>query len=105
MNEVETSCLTISSLFDEYVDSKEKIDKSIKTLNNENQNLKERISQINHNYDRLNDELLELKTRSMQENLLFFGIQETDGRNESSEDILRSFLKTTVLQNSIEYID
>ena len=71
---VETSCATISSLFDNYKTSCEKTETDVKTLQLENSVLRNEISVLTTKHDQMKEELLELKARSMQENLLFFGL-------------------------------
>ena len=91
---VETSCATISSLFDNYKTSCEKTETDVKTLQLENSVLRNEISVLTTKHDQMKEELLELKARSMQENLLFFGLGEPPrGQKDSCEMMLRDFLK------------
>ena len=103
VTEFETSCQAMSSMFDAYIDSRERTEKEITELKLINQNLDQNVKTMNQNYEKLQNEILELKTRSMQENLLFFGIEEKPGENTETE--LRNFLKNQVLLNSPESVD
>ena len=87
VEEVEVSCGTVSSLFD---DCKKVTDENKRELSN----LKSENSYLKQNCENLKEELLELKARSMQENLLFFGLAEPPrGFPDETESKLRDFLK------------
>ena len=66
----------------------------------ENESLKEEISELKQDKLSLNEKLLELQSRSMQENLLFFGIDESlsddRSKSEDTERFLKDFVKTNV---------
>ena len=95
VNDLEKSCETISSFFDHFKSQSIRTDTDLKTIQHENSVLKEEISSLNSKYSKVQDELLDLKTRSMQENLLFFGLCEAPrGQQEKTESKLRDFLKT-----------
>ena len=87
VEEVEVSCGTVSSLFDDYKTATDENKQELSKLKSENINLKQ-------NCENLKEELLELKARSMQENLLFFGLSESPrGVPDGTENKLRDFLK------------
>lgn len=95
VNDLEKSCETISSFFDHFKSQSSKADTDLKHIQHENSVLKEEINSLNSKYAKVQDELLDLKTRSMQENLLFFGLCEAPrGQQENTESKLRDFLKT-----------
>lgn len=94
VNEMEKTCETISSLFDSSKQNSDKINVDIKNIQKENSLLKEEIESINSKYTKVQDELLDLKTRSMQENLLLFGLSEPSrDQEENVEFKVRDFLK------------
>ena len=103
VTEFETSCQAMSYMFDTHRDSRERSEKEITELKSLNHNLEQNMKTMNQNYEKLQNEILELKTRSMQENLLFFWIEEKLGENTETE--LRNFLKNQVVQNSPESVD
>ena len=70
--DMEKSCVAISDMFDKFKDNASKSEFDVKALENENTQLKAEIHTLNSKYTKVSDDLLELKTRSMQENLLFF---------------------------------
>ena len=87
VEEVEVSCGTVSSLFD---DCKKVTDDNKRELSN----LKSENSYLKKNCENLKEELLELKARSMQENLLFFGLAEPPrGFPDETESKLCDYLK------------
>ena len=73
VKEVETACEGMSAIFDAYVESKEKTENEISKLKSIDRDLEQNVRTMNSNYEKIQSELLELKTRSMQENLLFVG--------------------------------
>ena len=56
----------------------------ISKLKDENKLLKSQLSDMQSNCHGLKEEFLELKTRSMQENLIFFGIPEVNEQTVTS---------------------
>ena len=73
---VETSSATISPHFENYKTSCDKTETDVKTLQLENSVLRNEFSVLTTKHDQMKEELLELKARSMQENLLFLGWSE-----------------------------
>ena len=95
VNDVEDLCVTVSSLFDNHKESSNKTDMNMKHLQKENSDLKEELSTLHTKFSQISEELLDLKTRSMQENLLFFGLGESPrGQDDNTETKLRDFLKS-----------
>ena len=88
--DLEKSCQFISDKYDKYTDSEKKQSETIQNLRCENSLLWREIDKSKSNYQKAQDEIQELKARSMQENLLFFGLCE--GQNEDTEFKLRQFL-------------
>ena len=79
--ETEISCKTNSDFYD---DMKKKTDKNsdkISKLEQDNKHLNNQLAEANSNYLTIKEDYLELQSRTMQENLLFFGIPETDTQN------------------------
>ena len=107
ISEVESSCQTISSVFDEYIESNTKNENDITQLKKENDKLKNELQKSDENYSKLYDNVQELTARSMQENLLFFGIGESpeNGQKEEIEVKIRDFLKTKVFPETPEVVD
>ena len=104
--ELETSCQSISGLFDKYIESKMKTELDIRELQRDKAMLESKLKIADQNYTKLSDELQEVKARSMQENLLFFGLCENaTGENENTEYKLREFLKNELDLNSSDEVD
>ena len=109
--EVERSCQTISSIFDRFMESKCETDTDICDLKATNKQLSEKLDHTYETLNKVSEDLLDIKSRSMRENLLFFGLQETHDRTdpnsmpEDAEGLLRDFLKTEVLPDSQEMVD
>lgn len=74
MLELELSCQTISSMFDGYTESTQQIETSVLNLQKENSCMSEKLEKSNECHLKLKEEIQELKARSMQENLLFYGL-------------------------------
>ena len=87
VNDLEKSCETISSFFDHVKSQSIRTNTDLKTIQHENSVQKEEISSLNSKYAKVQDGLLDLKTRSMLENLfLFFGLCEAPrGQQENAE--------------------
>ena len=112
--DVEIFCQNNSDSFDDFNKKNEKFSTQlsdlktnnfleISELKDENKFLKSQLSDLQSNYHGLKEEFLELKTRSMQENLIFFGIPEVNeqsepfssgqaNRQENAEQTLRQFM-------------
>lgn len=103
---VEKSCETISVLFDDSKTVNSNTQKEISNLKCENEKLKSNAAQNNEKCKLLSSEILDLKTRSMQQNLLFFGLAEgQDGVLDNTETKLRDFLKTELTLEDPRIID
>ena len=109
--EVEHSCQTISGIFDQFLESKNETDMNIENIKTVNNQLSKKLDETCENFNKISEELIDVKYRSMRENLLFFGLCETrdpdnPGRTaEDTEGLLRDFLKTEVLPDSQETVD
>ena len=56
------------------------------------------LSTLHTKFSQISEELLDLKTRSMQDNLLFFGLSESPrGQDDNTETKLRDFLKSELV--------
>lgn len=92
---VEKSCETISDLFDDAKNENSNLHKEISDMKSENKTLKSNAAQYDRKCQDLSSEMQELKARSMQQNLLFFGLAEPPaGVPDGTEAKLRDFLKT-----------
>ena len=83
----------MSSKFDEHAESKMKTEKDFQELQRQKVILEYKLNTAEQNYSKLAGEIQELKARSMQENLLFFGLAESIEGGENTENKLREFLK------------
>ena len=98
MTEVEKSCQTISNMFDDAAKSRSVLQTDVSVLKNESSHLRcsinDNVSKFEERCSTLNSELQELKARSMQSNLVFYGIAEAPrGDADNTESKLRDFLK------------
>ena len=104
--DVETACKSMSSMFDKHVQYREKNERDVKKLKLENEELKTQMRLSKENNNKLYDEVQELKARSMQENLLFFGVrEERDEQGEMTETVLREFIKREITVASDVKVD
>ena len=74
--ELETSTQSISQMFDDCVKVKTQTENDVDFLKRENFTLQSKLDESNKRQEKLSAEMLDLKARSMQENLLFFGLAE-----------------------------
>ena len=94
LTEVEKSCQSISNMFDDNEVVTEKLNGEISHLKRENENLKSEAVNFGEKCETFENEISELKARSMQQNVLFFGLAEAPvGEADNPESKLRDFLK------------
>ena len=94
MSEVEKSCQLISSCFDESKTLHINLQKEMSELKKQNSVLTDKIKSNFASNESLSNELSELKARSMQQNLLFFGICEPPNKEkEYIEPKIKDFMK------------
>ena len=84
--DVEIYCQNQSDSFDDLHKKADSCSNQIKNIKDENGYLRHQLAEMKSNYASLNDDFLELKTRSMQENLLFFDIPEPE-QPRSTNDV------------------
>ena len=108
----EIFCQNNSDTFDEIRQRNDMNSQQVTMLKNENQSLKSDLSQIKADFHNLKEDYLDLKSRSMQENLLFFGLAEqrpADGQmrpeRENVEAKLRDFLSNELSLESPNIIE
>ena len=66
----------------------------------------ENITKFEDSFSVLNNELQEIKTRSMQSNLVFYGLGEAArGTNEHTEEKLKDFLKNELALENPDIIN
>ena len=106
MIDVEKSSETISMLFDDAKSANSDMQKEVAALKNANKTLKSNVVQYDEQCQKLSSEIQELKARSMQQNLLFFGLAEAPvGDPDMTEDKLRDFLKSELSLDDPSIID
>lgn len=110
--DAEIFCQNNSDTFDEIKQRNDMNSQQVTMLKNENQSLKSDLSQIKADFHNLKEDYLDLKSRSMQENLLFFGLAEqrpADGQmrpeRENVEAKLRDFLSNELSLESPNIIE
>ena len=110
--DTEIFCQNNSDTFDEIRQRNDMNSQQVTMLKNENQSLKSDLSQIKADFHNLKEDYLDLKSRSMQENLLFFGLAEqrpADGQmrpeRENVEAKLRDFMSNELSLESPNIIE
>ena len=98
MTEVERSCQMISNMYDDASKSNTELHNNMSHLQTDQNSLsskvEENVSRFEVRCNTLKDELLELKARSMQSNLVFYGLTEAPkGEPDNTESKLKDFLK------------
>lgn len=93
-------------MFDDCVKVKTQTENDVDFLKRENISLQSKLDESNKRQEKLSAEMLDLKARSMQENLLFFGLAEhQENGSENVEGKLREFLKNELTLESEYEID
>ena len=106
MKELKNSTQSISRMFDDCVKVNTETENDVEFLKRENCFLKSELENSNERQTKLDAEILELKARSMQENLLFFGLAEHQGDgNKNVKEKMRDFLKNELALDSQTEID
>ncbi|MEW8548218.1 MAG: hypothetical protein AB2693_32340, partial [Candidatus Thiodiazotropha sp.] len=92
--------------FDDAKSANSDMQKEVIDLKNENKSLKSSVVQYDEQCQKLSYEIQELKARSMQQNLIFFGLAEAPIVDpDKTEDKLRDFLKTELSLEDPSIID
>ena len=95
LTEVEKSCQGISSMFDDSRVVTENLSSEVKNLKRENEKLKSEATKFDQKCEMYSNEISELKARSMQQNLVFYGLAESPyGTVDNTESKIRDFLRT-----------
>ena len=106
LTEVEKSCQNISNMFDNNMIVSEKVNRETVHLKHENENLKSEAAKFDKKCETFQNEISELKARSMQQNLVCFGIAEAPvGEPDKPESKLRDFLKNELTFDDPNFID
>lgn len=94
MTDIESSCTFISNQYDkqteEIKETKQKMEELTKTC----QNLDKSMKHFETKYEKSNEEIMDLKFRSMCENLIFCAIQEGTSDTEDCEKLAKNFIET-----------
>ena len=109
VNEIEKSVKFASDSLDanekrsqEMTNTLTEITKNSRKIEIENSQLKKDLSKIRSQMKELNDQQLDLQTRSMRDNLIFHGIEENDGEN--CESVLKEFIADVLkVEQSVEF--
>ena len=88
VNETEKSCKFISEINESNKNELKHAKESISNLRKRCQNLEKDAQQMKKKNETLDEKLIDLETRSMRENLLFYGIAEGDD-NENCERLVK----------------
>ena len=103
MSDVEKSCQGISNMFDDAKASNSDLRKDITGLQIQ---IGENITKFEDSFSVLNNGLQEIKTRSMQSNLVFYGLGEAArGTNDHTEEKLKDFLKNELALENPDIIN
>ena len=88
--EMEISCQSNSDFYDSVKKSADNNHEKIAVLEQDNRYLSHELAESKSNYNNLKEGFLELQCRTMQENLLFFGIPETEKQTPSNQSAPQS---------------
>lgn len=110
IGEVEKFCQTVSDIADDNINSKHFIQNELSSLKSENTILKEEIQGLKAKNTDLTEVCLQMQCRAMENNLIFFGIDEARQQHASTdrenvERTLRDFLKSQLNENPVVAAD
>ncbi|XP_052806337.1 uncharacterized protein LOC128241093 [Mya arenaria] len=91
VTEVETSCSFISNEFERQKTEVNEAKIEIRKLQQTCGDLKNQSHEFEIQKDQMNDKLLDLESRSMRDNLIFYGIQE-HGPEENCDTLVKDFI-------------
>ena len=98
LSEVEKSCQSISNMFDDNKVKNEDLIKEMGYLKRENENFESEAAKFDEKCEMFSNEISELKARSMQQNLVFYGLAESPaGDLDMPDSKLRDFLKSELV--------
>ena len=105
LNEIEASRHFDSQTCDEIKSKQVDIDLSLKTETLHNTRLASRLEEVNDENNRLNENLLDLQSRTMRDNLLFFNfdecVNENDRKSEDCTEKIFSFCEDTLQMQDV----
>lgn len=93
MIDFDTFAQTASAGYDDLIATQIENDSRFTHLESENIALKTEVDELRPENEKLNEALLDLQTRTMQKNLLIFGVYEVEGPNLTSEQLVRDFFR------------
>jgi len=89
VRDVENSCTFISAQYDKQRDELKEAKKQIGEINKQCQNLEDKAGSLAKEKGKIESKLIDLESRTMRENLLFFGLPENDAEN--CTDVIKKF--------------
>jgi hypothetical protein len=104
LNDVETFCVNFSDISDQMTLNNRRIFSEISDLKAKNTFLENEISDLRKSNSDLKAMCLRMQTRSMENNLLLFGLDEalpSDDQREIPEKVVRTFLKNYIQDNCV----
>ena len=91
---IENSCSFISNEFDAQKDQLAQTQAQLKTFESKYATIKKHIEEYDSKEELINEKLVDLESRSMRENLMFYGIPETnDTANENCETLVKTLIQ------------
>lgn len=98
VTEVEKSCSFVGGQFDEHTKNLNSAKSTIYSLQKQCAFLQQNVQTLNDQNAKQRNELIDLKSRSMRDNLLFYGIPEvgTTDKPENCEELVKNMCKETI---------
>lgn len=94
VTDIETSCNFISNQHDQQNKEMKLAKGKIEDLNKSCQNLEKSLKDFEIKCEKSNEDIMDLKSRSMRENLVFYGIQEESSGVENCELLVKNLIET-----------
>lgn len=95
VNDIETSCTFINSEFENQKKKLETANIEITNIQQTMRNLEKQTERLLIDKEKCNEKITDLESRSMRENLIFYGIAET-GNGEDCEALVKTLIQTTM---------
>ena len=104
MKDYDESINSYSNMYDEFTTKSSDTNKKLKNMETRFRNMEQKIDNIDKNIQETNERLTDVRWRSMRENLLFFGIRESDIPGENCKITIKDFLRDSMaIQKDVSF--
>ena len=93
VEEVEKCCSFVSDKYESQKNDRKNTKSDIKAVENFCKTMEEKNKEVDKQKERMYSKLLELESRSMRENVMFFGIEESEDEENDCSEIIMKFCR------------